>query len=719
VARGRQFHKALRWARASCLLCALLPLGHAQAPVPGDPNLRVSAVPAAGASATRTQQRRMALVIGNAAYRDAPLANPVNDARAIAQALRESGFAVTMRENADQRAMVAALREFGDHLRGGGTGLFYYAGHGMQIKGRNYLIPVGADIAREDEVAYAAVDAQAVLDKMEAAGNPTNIMILDACRNNPFARASRGAQPGLAQMDAPVGTLVAYSTSPGKVASDGTGANGLYTQHLLDAIRQPDSKVEDVFKRVRTNVRRDSQGSQVPWEATSLEGDFYFRGGPAAVVTASTPDTPGPAGAADAAGRSRYVPGDRWTFQTDDLLANKQTTFLQQVTSVADNGEASINGGAIVYSSIAQPRYIRYPDRERFFDAGYQALPSQWRVGVKEPLRFEIVTKYKDGKETRMRAVGTLEVVAQEKLRTPAGEFLAWRLHRVVRGTLDNGTRYDLDHTHWYVPEVKRTVQQENRETNLSSGKETLRERTVLQAFSLATPVGLAGAQTTAAAATPTQAQAPAQAAAAAPAARPAPATNPAGFTTGDRWRFQVVDKFKGEVVRNYAHMIDAVLPDGSLQLNKGALRWDARGNPRFVRATDRERSYSVGYTFIPAQLQAGAATALDFEVEHRLGDARVLKESVKGTMRVTGQEKVRTPAGEFTAWRVEIEAGATFQNIAGLHRWLFTGWYLPELRNYVAFDDEARNASGAFERRERHELTSFQVRGAEQLVQR
>jgi uncharacterized caspase-like protein len=220
--------------------------------------------------------QRVALVIGNSAYQDGPLLNPVNDARAIAQVLKEAGFSVSLRENIDQRGMQSALREFGDRLRAGGTGLFYYAGHGMQIKGRNYLIPVGAHIDREDEVAYSAVDAQAVLDKMESAGNEANIMILDACRNNPFMRNTRGSPAGLAPMDAPVGTLVAYATSPGAVASDGTGANGLYTQHLLKAIRQPGSKIEDVFKQVRANVRRDSSGKQVPWEVTSLGGRFLF-----------------------------------------------------------------------------------------------------------------------------------------------------------------------------------------------------------------------------------------------------------------------------------------------------------------------------------------------------------------------------------------------------------------------------------------------------------
>ncbi len=285
---GGRIYKPI--ALAAILLCSMpLPSGLAQAASAGVPtaapderNLQVKSM--VQPSVDNTQ--RVALVIGNGAYKEGPLANPVNDAHAIALALKESGFTVISRENIDQRGMLAALREFGDKLRAGGTGLFYYAGHGMQIKGRNYLIPVGASIDREDEVAYSAVDAQAVLDKMEAAGNVANIMILDACRNNPFTRSTRSGQAGLAQMDAPVGTLVAYATSPGAVASDGSGANGLYTQHLLTAIRQPGSKVEDVFKRVRANVRRDSQGKQVPWESTSLEGDFYFRGGPVSAAPA-------------------------------------------------------------------------------------------------------------------------------------------------------------------------------------------------------------------------------------------------------------------------------------------------------------------------------------------------------------------------------------------------------------------------------------------------
>jgi uncharacterized caspase-like protein len=224
---------------------------------------------------------RVALVIGNAGYRNAPLANPLNDSRAMADTLRKLGFKVVSLENASQKQMYDAVRQFGDGLQGG-VGLFYYAGHGVQVKGRNYLVPVDADIEREDEVPYKAFDVSQVLAKMEAAHNPLNIVILDACRNNPFAHGARGGGGGgLAQMDAPTGSIVAFATAPGAEAADGTSGNGLYTSQLLRFLSTPGLKVEDVFKRTRVAVKQASGGRQIPWESTSLEGDFYFAAGSA------------------------------------------------------------------------------------------------------------------------------------------------------------------------------------------------------------------------------------------------------------------------------------------------------------------------------------------------------------------------------------------------------------------------------------------------------
>lgn len=229
--------------------------------------------------------KRIALVIGNAGYASAPLLNPLNDARAVSDSLRKLGFKVISLENASQKQMFDAVREFGDQLQGG-VGLFYYAGHGVQVKGRNFLVPINANIEREDEVPYKAFDIGQVLEKMDSAKNPLNIVILDACRNNPFARGSRSGSTGLAQMDAPTGSIVAFATAPGAEAADGSGGNGLYTSHLLRHMNTPGLKVEDVFKRTRLAVRQASNGRQIPWESTSLEGDFFFAGGSGAASAA-------------------------------------------------------------------------------------------------------------------------------------------------------------------------------------------------------------------------------------------------------------------------------------------------------------------------------------------------------------------------------------------------------------------------------------------------
>jgi len=235
---------------------------------------------------TTNPNQKVALVIGNSNYTNGPLLNPANDARAMAEALRETGFDVLEYTNLKTFAdMKRAIREFGGKIKNGGVGLFYYAGHGIQVSGKNYLIPTEAEIYAEEEIEYEAIDVGFVMVQMEIARNRMNIIILDACRNNPFARSWRSGATGLAFLDAPTGTLIAYATAPGSVASDGTGENGLYTEELLAQIRQEGMQIEDVFKKVRIGVLARSNNMQTPWETSSLTGDFYFvdqkRGGPA------------------------------------------------------------------------------------------------------------------------------------------------------------------------------------------------------------------------------------------------------------------------------------------------------------------------------------------------------------------------------------------------------------------------------------------------------
>ena len=220
---------------------------------------------------------RHALVIGNANYQSSPLRNPLNDARDMAAALEGLGFQVQSLLDADAPEMEQAILDFGDRLRDGGVGLFYYAGHGVQAQGRNYLIPLQANISREIQLRHKAVDAGLVLDAMGAANNGLNIVILDACRDNPYADSFRSSSRGLARMDSPKGSLIAYATAPGDVAADGDGRNGLFTKHLLTALQQPGQLVELTFKDVVKGVSRESGGRQTPFITASITEDFYFR----------------------------------------------------------------------------------------------------------------------------------------------------------------------------------------------------------------------------------------------------------------------------------------------------------------------------------------------------------------------------------------------------------------------------------------------------------
>ena len=220
---------------------------------------------------------RIALVIGNAKYKDAPLKNPINDAQSIANELQRLGFKVTTQFDASRITLVNAIEKYSTELsKSKCVGMFYYAGHGVQLGWRNYLIPVDAQIDKLEDIKTKTVDLSSVLGGISKAANPMNIIILDACRDNPFGTRVPTEQKGLSQFDAPPGSLIAYATAPGNTASDGNGSNGLFTENLLREIRVPNSKIEDVLKRVRLGVRRSSQGAQIPWETTSLEEDFYF-----------------------------------------------------------------------------------------------------------------------------------------------------------------------------------------------------------------------------------------------------------------------------------------------------------------------------------------------------------------------------------------------------------------------------------------------------------
>jgi len=428
-------------------------------------------------------EARRALVIGNANYQDSPLTNPVNDARDMGRVLKQSGFEVVVLEDANLLTMSRALRDFGDRIAEGGVGLFYFAGHGLQVKGHNYLVPADASIEREDEVAFQALDVNAVLEKMDSARNRSNFVILDACRNNPFARAFRLTSQGLAPMDAPAGTLIAFATAPGSVAGDGAGRNGLYTQHLLDQMAVPGLKVEDVFKRVRAAVRSASSGQQVPWENTSLESDFYFTAPKVAPSKKLSPVIFARA-SASALGRTAsptLSPGDRWIYRRVDISTGESRSATFEIAAIEGREVRMVNGDRW----DTDWALLRDVGERLSFEP--RAVRMVWPMfkGAEARLEYRVIgsQRYPDWSVS-----GTAKVVGLERLTVPAGTFDTFKIETtgVYRQRRENGQSGagTLRNVSWYSPEVKREVLRDIESTKWD-GTEGTHVRMILVDFAL------------------------------------------------------------------------------------------------------------------------------------------------------------------------------------------------------------------------------------------
>jgi formylglycine-generating enzyme required for sulfatase activity len=229
---------------------------------------------------TANNGQRVALVVGNAAYTYAsPLTNPLNDAREMSRVLTSLGFKVTTTTNTSRQRLRQAIDQWGETLRAGDVALFYYAGHAVEVEGANYLCPTDANPKNVKQVAYEAIPVDIVLGWMETARTQTNIVLLDACRDNPFRSLFRSTSTdgGLGSMTAPSGTFIGFAASPGRKSSDGDRTNGLYTEAILAAIALPNRTIDQIFNEVNASVRRRSGGNQVPFKNSSLEADFYFK----------------------------------------------------------------------------------------------------------------------------------------------------------------------------------------------------------------------------------------------------------------------------------------------------------------------------------------------------------------------------------------------------------------------------------------------------------
>jgi hypothetical protein len=446
---------------------------------------------------------KIALVVGNSKYKDAPeLKNALNDARAMAEALKASGFAVTSHIDAGRDALIGAIRDYVHAMEQKKcVGLFYFAGHGIQLEWRNYMLPIDATIDTIDDVAKQSVDVARLMEGLSKAANPMNIIVLDACRENPFGKAKQ-VQKGLSQMDAPTQTILAYATAPGNVASDGEGVNGLYTENLLREMKVPEAKIEDVFKRVRLAVRRKSNGAQIPWESTSLEEDFWFippkelkrisdqerdrifkeesalwekaraaseagpieeylrrypsgdfaelaqlqldrvlaRQGEKKVKTTSSEGNPYTKGSAEF--DTGFKVGDTYTFQRLDLYSRAvQASSVQTVERVTD-ADVTLSGGLI---TDLMGNVRRFPDGRTSTDS--QNVPVEFTVGKRWVSRFM-------GRSAKGEAPFEYHwrVAGRESVTVPAGTFNAFRLEMQGMAHFPNGVM-TMEFKHWHDPQ--------------------------------------------------------------------------------------------------------------------------------------------------------------------------------------------------------------------------------------------------------------------------
>ena len=230
--------------------------------------------------ATTTKMPRLALIIGNGSYKEFnQLSNPVNDATDMANVLVQLGFEVIVKTNATKKMMTEAVQLFGNKLaQYGGVGLFYFSGHGVQYEGNNYLIPLTTNIKNDADIEFEALNANRVLEYMQQANNGINIVILDACRNSFYTSNVKGSGKGLARMDSPSGSLIAYATAPNETAyGDESSRNSIYTKHLLTVLRsKPYLSITDLFTEVTGRVTEETQDQQVPWQSASLTQRFSF-----------------------------------------------------------------------------------------------------------------------------------------------------------------------------------------------------------------------------------------------------------------------------------------------------------------------------------------------------------------------------------------------------------------------------------------------------------
>ena len=655
--------------------------------------------PAWAQGASTPDSSRLALIIGNGDYPSSPLGNPVNDAKAMARLLANAGFTVDSLLNAKRQDMAAAIERFGLAAKRSDVRqvVFYYAGHGAQLEWRNYLLPVDAIVEKQEHMKQRCVDLGLLLGQLSAAKDKTHIVILDACRNNPFGSAYQPEQRGLSQFDAPVGSLLAYATSPGNVASDGEGENGLYTENLVRELSRRDTRLEDALKRVRLNVRLASQGNQIPWETTSLEGDvFLFSNGQNKLTEAEL---------------EQQLEADvaTWARIKSSRKLEDWTAYLREFP----NGR---------FAEIAQLRLGRLLAEQEQRTAGERQREEQRRQDEKQRIERErrerealrLAEEQRQAEEKRL--ADERRLANELRLATERRQREEQRLREAQRkqdesARLEAARRLEQE---TLATERKRQEQEALLATQLAERRQRERlesERLALekQRQEAERVQGEREAQKTFAptAATPAAGSKPAldiQAGAPVP-QLVAPSDNPfsAGryplgriYTVGDTAVIRQSDFLTGVEERTATIRVTRVDTDADrVEYNDGRSITDLMGN--FIKNGPVEFDSPV--QFSPGEFQVGKKWTAAFR---RTQNGKI--SNAYFDLHIIGRETITVPAGSFDCFRIE---GRGWNTTVGA-RLEVNLWMVPGLNFAVRREIVTRNRRGQFGQTERHELVSL-----------
>lgn len=695
---------------------------------------------------------RVALVIGNSAYQSSPLKNPVNDSRAISAKLRKLGFEVIERENITQRQVGSVLHEFRTKLKPGAVALFFYAGHGLQVRGVNYLPTVDAEIANEEDVPMQSINLNQILDLLDDSKTRMNLIFLDACRNNPYVRNFRSVTNGLSKVTAPSGTLISFATRPGSVAADGPGNNGLYTEKLLENMDKP-LPIEQVLKNVMAGVKAASNGIQEPWMEGSIDGDFYFvqptkaaqsitgkeNNAQEAVITQAVEEVLKKAAQLQGAQQQTAqsiafsVESSYWDIAKNSSDKNASELYLEKYPH-GYFAELARNRIALLQREQTRGMQTTEPATQSFAKTGINYKVGDWYqyqsvdlfTGVTKKLPRETVTELTSTDVTYDAGPMKTDLLGNSKF-DPTGTLRYDDFPQIFIPEYKVGKKW----TSWgrakFIPSGTINI---NYETQLTvAGREIITVPAgTFDAFKIVGYV-YGGSNGAGYFIPPTQAQVTFWVAPdrvnrfiayeyrtttytrypeserielvsfnehnRLPSAQ---AGNLYGYALGDRYATQRIDMSNQEVIGKNEMIIGSF--DNSTIVSKDKnviLRSD--GTPKLIHyANGNFMEWSDNYVDKPSpdNLKVGYKQNVAWTYRFKNADGEG-EESHKGTMEVTGIETVKVPAGQFEAYKIVLHTRFT-----GRHSWLagestgslkITNWYVPSIRTMVVSQIDRENA--------------------------